>query len=175
MFAERGYPAVSLGDIGEAAGIAGPSIYKHFPSKSDLLVAILSRGNQALWFALHQVLAEAADPQDALGRLLTSYISVVGASPGAVSVLLSEMASLPIEHRAEYRATQHRYVAEWVGLLRDWRPELSESAALLLTHAVFAVTNALARPDPSGGDPGPVPGERIRAMGHTVLGLIPSE
>jgi AcrR family transcriptional regulator len=174
LFAERGYPAVSLGEIGEVAGIAGPSIYKHFPSKVDLLVAILSRGNEALWFALHEALAEAVDPQDALGRLLSSYIGIVGAGPGAVSVLLSELASLPAEHQAEYRATQRRYVAEWVGLLRDWRPELSEPAALLLTHAAFAVTNALAHPDPIGGDPEAAPPEHIRALSHTVLGLVPS-
>lgn len=171
LFAERGYPAVSLGEIGEAAGIAGPSIYRHFPSKIDLLVAILGRGAQALWFALHRALAEAHGPQDALERLLASYISIVGASPGAVSVLLSELASLPIEQRTEYRATQHRYVTEWVGLLRDWRPDLSEPAALLLTHAAFAVTNALAHPDPVGGDPVAVPQEQIRALSRTVLGL----
>jgi AcrR family transcriptional regulator len=175
MFAERGYHAVSLGEIGEAAGIAGPSIYKHFPSKIDLLLAILSRGNQALWFALHQSLAEASGPQDALGRLLSSYVGVVGASPGAVSMLLSELATLPAPQRAEYRATQRRYVAEWVGLLRDWRPELSEPAALVLTHAAFAVTNALAHPDPIGGDPSAVPLERIHALSRTVLGLAPPE
>jgi hypothetical protein len=33
-------------DVGEAAGASGPSIYKRFPSKSDLLVAAVVRGGE---------------------------------------------------------------------------------------------------------------------------------
>ncbi|MBS2080005.1 helix-turn-helix domain-containing protein, partial [Mycobacterium tuberculosis] len=33
LFAERGFLAVRLEDIGAAAGVSGPAIYRHFPSK----------------------------------------------------------------------------------------------------------------------------------------------
>ena len=63
LFGERGYPAVGLGDIGAAAGIAGPSVYRHFTTKPDLLLRTLHRGNEALWLGLHHALGRAATPR----------------------------------------------------------------------------------------------------------------
>jgi AcrR family transcriptional regulator len=37
MFASRGYTQVGIEDIGSAVGIAGPSVYNHWPAKLDLL------------------------------------------------------------------------------------------------------------------------------------------
>ncbi len=41
LFAERGFDGVTLGDIGEAAGVSGPAVYRHVASKQALLGAIL--------------------------------------------------------------------------------------------------------------------------------------
>jgi len=41
LFAERGFDGVTLGDIGEAAGVSGPAVYRHVPGKQALLGAIL--------------------------------------------------------------------------------------------------------------------------------------
>jgi AcrR family transcriptional regulator len=164
LFAERGYHAVSLTEIGAATGIAGPSIYNHFASKLDLLTAILNRGNETLWFALHRALAEAADAPDALGRLVGSYVDVVGSS-GVVPVLLTEVASLPEAPRERYRAVQQRYVSEWVGLLRCARPELDEPAARVLVHAALAAVNALTSAGPV------VSAARVRVLARAALGL----
>jgi AcrR family transcriptional regulator len=60
LFAQRGYPSVGLVDIGAATGIAGPSVYNHFASKIDLLVAALNRGTEVLWFGLHRALVGGA-------------------------------------------------------------------------------------------------------------------
>ncbi|NUP53947.1 MAG: TetR/AcrR family transcriptional regulator, partial [Catenulispora sp.] len=43
LFWDRGYHAVTLEEIGAAAGIAGPSIYSHFAGKTDLLRTITER------------------------------------------------------------------------------------------------------------------------------------
>ena len=41
LMAERGYAAVRLEDIGAAAGVSGPAIYRHFASKEALLAELL--------------------------------------------------------------------------------------------------------------------------------------
>lgn len=41
LFAERGFDGVTLGDIGEAAGVSGPAVYRHVAGKQALLGAIL--------------------------------------------------------------------------------------------------------------------------------------
>src|ERR1035437_3314511 len=41
LFADRGYQATTMDNIGAALGIKGPSLYKHVRSKQDLLVGIM--------------------------------------------------------------------------------------------------------------------------------------
>mgnify|MGYP004627781649 FL=1 len=41
LFSERGYDAVSVGEIAEAVGIKAPSLYNHFPSKQAIFDAIV--------------------------------------------------------------------------------------------------------------------------------------
>ena len=48
LFWDRGYHAVTLEEIGAAAGIAGPSIYSHFAGKTDLLRTITERIGERL-------------------------------------------------------------------------------------------------------------------------------
>lgn len=145
LFAERGFPAVSLGDIGAATGIAGPSVYSWFGSKHELLINALNRGNEALWLALHHALADADGPLDALHRTLDSYITFAAANPDIVSVMLSETVNLPGEQREHSRRLQHEYVAEWVALLCRARPDLDEIDARILVNGALALPNSLVR------------------------------
>lgn len=145
LFGERGFPSVSMNDLGTATGIAGPSVYSHFESKNDLLAAALTRGNEALWLGLHHALAGADGPADALDRALDSYAAFATANPAIISVLLAEVINLPAAQRDAYRRVQHDYVAEWVTLLRRSRPEIGDAEARILVHATLAVANSLAR------------------------------
>jgi len=43
LFAEHGYESTTIDQIGSAAGIRGPSIYRHFSSKQELLFGIMLR------------------------------------------------------------------------------------------------------------------------------------
>lgn len=145
LFDQRGYPSVSLTDIGTAIGIAGPSVYNHFASKTDILVAALTRGNEALWLAFHHALARAEDAHDGLDRVLASYAAFAVENPAIVSVLLSEVTNLPAEQRARFRRPQQAYVHEWVTLLRSSHADLGEPEARTLVHAALATVTDLVR------------------------------
>ncbi len=41
LFAQRGYSAVSISDVAQAAGVVKSAIYHHFPSKDALYLAVL--------------------------------------------------------------------------------------------------------------------------------------
>ena len=43
LFAERGYDGIGVDGIAECAGIKGPSVYKHFKGKEDILNALIER------------------------------------------------------------------------------------------------------------------------------------
>lgn len=57
LFAERGFDGVTLGDIGEAAGVSGPAVYRHVASKQALLGAILVDVSERLLDGGHAVTA----------------------------------------------------------------------------------------------------------------------
>lgn len=141
MFDERGYRAVSLHEIGRRVGIAGPSIYKHFGSKADLLVAVLNRGAERLTTQLALVLDTAQEPQQAIDRLLRSYIDLAMTQPELVGVLVTEVDHLPEDKRQLIRQIQREYFAQLGSLLVAYQPHLSADVARITMHAAFTVIN----------------------------------
>lgn len=49
LFSEGGYHTASLADIAAEAGISQPGLLHHFPSKSDLLLAVLRDRDEQSW------------------------------------------------------------------------------------------------------------------------------
>ena len=47
LFSEKGYDGVGVDLIAENAGIKGPSLYKHFKGKEDILNALIEKAEQA--------------------------------------------------------------------------------------------------------------------------------
>ena len=43
LFSEKGYDGVGVDLIAEKAGLKGPSIYKHFKGKAEILEVLLER------------------------------------------------------------------------------------------------------------------------------------
>ena len=74
LVAERGYLAVRLEDIGAAAGVSGPAIYRHFPNKEALLVELLVGISTRLLAGATDVVATADDPAYALDGLIDFHL-----------------------------------------------------------------------------------------------------
>lgn len=151
LFGRRGYWAATMDDLGAAADIAGPSIYQHFSSKSDLLVAVFTRGNEGLRLGLSRALDEGRDPADTLRLLVDSYVDFVLGHPEVNRLLINESLYLPELERASVRGMQHRYVGEWVNLLQETHPGLDQPTARFITHAVLSVVNNRGRAEPGDG------------------------
>ncbi|MBF6126472.1 TetR/AcrR family transcriptional regulator [Nocardia brasiliensis] len=144
LFAARGFASVRMDEIGAAVGIAGPSVYNHFPGKADILLAAIVRGDEWLRRDLHRALAQAAGPRDALERLLASYSAFVFENPHLMQTLVSEARQLPEADRRRAKAAQRAYIAEWVHLLRRLRPEWEPIPARIRVQAAQSMLNDLA-------------------------------
>lgn len=97
-FADRGYRGASLASIAEEAGISEPGLVHHFPSKPDLLRAVLARRDQEDSRRYFESLGETVlDTVEAFGTVVAHNQS----TPESVrlySVLLGE--SLEVDHPA---------------------------------------------------------------------------
>lgn len=145
LFSERGYATVSMAEIGAEAGIAGPTLYNHFASKSDILAAALNRGTEALWLRLHEALRRAGTADRALELVLTDYVGFAVRNSEIIDVLVSDVINLPEEPRGRFRRIQQEYIAEWVALLGIARPQFEEPSSRALVHAALGVANSLPR------------------------------
>lgn len=147
LFDERGYQAVSMEEIGAAAGMSGAGIYNHVASKSELLVSALTRASEALQLDASRAFATAADSRQALELLLRSYVDLTVTHSHLTAALISEVIHLPDAQRHVIRRLQHDYVSEWVQLLMVERPHLTDLEARVTVHAVLSIVNDLARID----------------------------
>lgn len=145
LFRERGYHAVTMEEIGAAAGIAGPSIYRHFASKADLLRAAGNRMLDQLALDAARATSGATGPRQGLDRLIVSYAGTVLAHRDLMAVYVAEMASLPAEECAELRRRQRAYVAEWIRLIAAAQPDRGPVEARVVAHAALTLANDLAR------------------------------
>ncbi|SFJ01457.1 DNA-binding transcriptional regulator, AcrR family [Amycolatopsis sacchari] len=145
LFHRRGFHDVSMEDIGAAAGIAGPSVYRHFPSKASLLHAIARRAADRLALGTEEALRGSSDEAEALRRLVDSYVRVLtGSAELSVSFSIDGV-NLAEQERAELVRVQRDYVAQWVNLLCAARPELPPREAKITVHAALTIANDLAR------------------------------
>ena len=79
LFYEDGIHAVGVDTVIAESGVAKMTLYRHFPSKDDLIAAYLERANQRFWAWLEAEMAATPDPRAkllrafrALGRRATS-------------------------------------------------------------------------------------------------------
>ena len=74
VFAERGFEAAKLQDIGTRAGLSMGTIYAIFPGKTELFTAILEGRGHELANLVRAVAEADMPPRDALDRLIEVYI-----------------------------------------------------------------------------------------------------
>ncbi|MCA2242382.1 MULTISPECIES: TetR/AcrR family transcriptional regulator [Mycobacterium] len=142
LFAERGFLAVRLEDIGAAAGVSGPAIYRHFPNKESLLVELLVGISTRLLAGARQVRTHSSDAAAALDGLIDFHLDFVLTEPDLIRIQDRDLAYLPEQAEKQVRKAQRQYVEVWVGVLRELNPELAEADARLSAHAVFGLLNS---------------------------------
>lgn len=142
LFAERGFLAVRLEDIGAAAGVSGPAIYRHFPNKESLLVELLVGISARLLAGARDVRARSCDAASALDGLIDFHLDFALGEPDLIRIQDRDLAYLPEAAEKQVRKAQRQYVEVWVGLLRELNPGLAETDARLTAHAVFGLLNS---------------------------------
>lgn len=160
LFERRGYLAVGVDDIGAAVGIAGPSVYRHFPNKMAVLVAVCQRAADRL--AAGVARAE-VDGVLTPARLVGVYVDALLTSTDLRVGMSTDRSLVTGAERTRLHREQREHVALWVHALRQVHPELDDAAAAVTVHAALTVANDLARTRSVRDRPG------LRADLQTVL------
>ena len=85
--------------VASAVGVTPPSIYRHFPNKQSILVAVLEERWAELYAALAQAVAD--EPFTSLRQICLAYVRFAEDHPGHYRVLLSAAAPAGITEDRE--------------------------------------------------------------------------
>ena len=129
LFRERGFRATSLDDIGAAAGVSGPAIYRYFASKHELLARLIEDAAVAWRETVDEVLSQDTPPLVTLERLIDAAVALQLESGNLRVVYYQELRSLDDEARRRLARIDRVTMAEWVHLLCEVRPGLTDDEA----------------------------------------------
>jgi AcrR family transcriptional regulator len=66
LFYQHGYRSIGVDTIAAESGIGKMTLYRHYPSKDDLIVAYLQNSNEIFWENFEQITKNASTPRDKL-------------------------------------------------------------------------------------------------------------
>lgn len=137
LVARKGFHAVSIAEIGAAAGITGSGVYRHFESKSAVLVALFDRVIDELLRDQQKILDTTSDLGRALDLLIAGQVKFVVGDRELAQVYYNEINNLPEVDRRRLRRKQRLYLEEWVHLVNEQRTDLTDTEARTVVHAVI--------------------------------------
>lgn len=118
LFAERGYNGVSIEELGAAAGVSGPALYRHFSGKQAMLSALLMDVSTDLYDGGLQVVAQSATALGALQSLVAFHVDFALTRPDVIRIQDRDLSSLAPADLAQVKELQRNYIATWVEQLR---------------------------------------------------------
>jgi len=145
--AEGGMAAVQIALVAERAGVAAGTIYRYFPSKTDLVVALVAAFAEREMAALEAAANAAPGPLSALAAAITAFAARALARRRLAFALIAEPVEPTIDGaRAAYR---QRLAAKFEMLIRaalatGHLPD--QEAALAARALVGALTESLIGP-----------------------------
>jgi AcrR family transcriptional regulator len=66
LFYQKGYRAIGVDTIAAESGIGKMTLYRHYPSKDDLILAFLKQSNEIFWQNFEEVTKDAPAPREKL-------------------------------------------------------------------------------------------------------------
>lgn len=144
LFLRHPYDSVTVGMVATEAGISGPGLYRHFQNKQSLLTAVVEEGLQELHEFARAAVDGVPDPRAALAVMVDFHVRSVITDPPRTLIFIRNEHALPEIDRRRIRREMNLYAQEWVLVVLQLRPDLSEPQVRLLTQVVFSMLNSVA-------------------------------
>ena len=111
LFAERGFRAVTIGDIASSLGYTKSVIYYYFKSKNELLWMIFSRIYDSYFEAVNEVAARGLPPDQALAEIIRRHALNVMERRDWTAIYFREEAELDERQRRQITKKKRQYDA----------------------------------------------------------------
>jgi len=153
LFAEKGVDRTTIGDIARAAGIAEGTIYRHYPSKEELIWQLFSRHYVSLAERLERLQAARQGLRSKLAAMVGLFCSLYEQDPDMFRFLLlvqhGQFERVTAEMRTPVTVLKTMIEAAMVrGEIPGRDPQVATAMVLgiVLQVAVFRVYGRIDRP-----------------------------
>ncbi|MDZ5459731.1 TetR/AcrR family transcriptional regulator [Azohydromonas lata] len=142
LFAERGYPATSMNQVAEAAGLSKSTLYHYYRDKYTLLVNIVEGHVSKLELLVDEVAGENLTAEQRLRELIRRFVEEYSGAQHAHRVLTEDVRFLEEADRERVVVKERRLVAGFAQAIQQLRPELdAASLSKPLTMLLFGMIN----------------------------------
>jgi AcrR family transcriptional regulator len=147
VFAQRGYAATTVREIGEAVGIRSASLYYHFPSKDKIFVAVSRLGVDLVFVAVRQAvdgLPAGSSHRERIGTAIRTHLEVALETGPCTRVNIRCASQIPQDVAREVEVYRRPYEKYWRGLIRAAIADgaiRSEADPTLLSLYMFGFMN----------------------------------
>ena len=143
LFAEHGFRGASVADLARACNTSKSLIYHYYPSKEDVLYAVMLSHIDQLVGDVDKVMAEDLAARGGLDRLLHLFMTDYVGAASRQKVLLNDLAHLPDDKRRSIVAKQRKLVDAVQRLLIKIDPALAGDPvrARVQTMLLFGMIN----------------------------------
>jgi AcrR family transcriptional regulator len=137
----RGFSATTMKEIAAAVNLTAASLYHHFPSKNELLLAVLELGLETTIARIEPIAAAPLPCRDKLRAMIITHIASVTEQPAVGAAMVFEIRALlqpaltrlpHADHRSDgddYRARRERFFARRAYFERLFREVMADGIA----------------------------------------------
>jgi AcrR family transcriptional regulator len=150
IIATRGMEDLSIRDLAKQVGLSEAAIYRHFPSKKDILLLLIDDIERTLLDTVDRAVSEKSKPLESLENVFKAHLSYVEQRRGVSLIVISEtlrLADMNLRKRM-FEVVNH-YISRIEGLLAQGvksgqiSQEIDLSTAALTFFAIIHTTVTL--------------------------------
>jgi AcrR family transcriptional regulator len=173
LFSERGFRATSMRDIAKAVGMLSGSIYYHFESKEEMLLAVYEEGVRAVAEQVERAVASHTEPWARLEAACAAHLSGLIAHRDCARVMIQTTPDEAGGAGRRIRELRRDYESRFRRLIEDLTlpPEIDPNYLRRLLFGALNWSQVWYRP---GGDPPEVVAKRFIDTLRLPLGGAPS-
>lgn len=141
LFAKVGYPSAKMQDVAKACGATKSMLYHYYPTKEDLLFAMLKEHLERVIQGLEEATAGAGTPRDKLMALVQAYTQKSAQSRRRHVTAMNDLKYLPKAKQAPLIELQRKITHEVSQLIRQLNPGLPEDVYMPYTMMLVGMLN----------------------------------
>ena len=126
LFAKVGYPNAKMQDIAKACGATKSMLYHYFPTKDDLLFAMLEEHLEKVIAGIQEVAAQAGSNKDRFAAFVQVYVQKSAQSRRRHVTAMNDVKFLPRNLQAPLLDLETQVITLAAAMLREQNPGLAD-------------------------------------------------